>query len=126
MTKMVADFKNSFFNLSENVYFIENRASISCHTPVKRNYSVFSAVSLKIFIKTMIAHILRVMSERHLITVLGTHHIVLRFRYPADDQLLICLLFQPDIIVVCTVSIILDTSDVTGRVRFQSFPRWRK
>ena len=27
------------------------------------------------------------------------------FRYPADDQLLICLLFQPDIIVVCTVSI---------------------
>ena len=28
-----------------------------------------------------------------------------RFRYPADDQLLICLLFQPDIIVVFTVSI---------------------
>ena len=24
---------------------------------------------------------------------------------PTDDQLLICLLFQPDIIVVCTVSI---------------------
>ena len=28
-----------------------------------------------------------------------------RFRYPADDQLLICLFCQPDIIVVCTVSI---------------------
>ena len=35
-------------------------------------------------------------------------------QYPADDQLLICLLFQPDIIVVCTVSI---CSAVSSRVR---------
>ena len=32
------------------------------------------------------------------------------FRYPADDQLLICLLFQLDIIVVCTVSIGMKVS----------------
>ena len=33
--------------------------------------------------------------------------------YPADNQLLICLLFQPGIIVVCTVS-------MCSKLRFQT------
>ena len=40
-----------------------------------------------------------------------------RFRYPADDQLLICFLFQPDIIVVCTVSISSDDWSLLGKTK---------
>ena len=48
MTKLVVDLKNSFFNLSENVYFIESCANILRDTPSQTQPSSFLRCILKL------------------------------------------------------------------------------